>query len=193
MVLTRYSLEEFVHDMTELIAQQPDQSRLFDRGSRYLERFVRNPEALPEIYRRPAGIGKRPSHGNYARHRSDGLFVSAVVWGPGEHVGPHDHRTWGMIGVIGNAIEETRFRRVDDRSRAGYAQLIKDRTTTVLPGDVSLLTPETDEIHQMDNTSDRPTVEIHVYGTDLVGLARCTYNLETGEVKGFASGKFDNC
>jgi 3-mercaptopropionate dioxygenase len=193
MVLTRYSLDQFVHDMQELVASQPDQARLFDRGSAYLERLVRDPEALPEEFRRPVGRGKRPNHGSYALYRGPGLFVSAVVWGPGDHIGPHDHRTWGMIGVMGNAIQETRFRRVDDRQREDYAILEKDRTMLVKPGDVSLLVPDVDEIHQMDNFSDRSTVEIHVYGKDLVGLERCSYNLQTGQVKRFASEKFDNC
>ena len=193
MVMTRYSLDQFVHDMQELVAGQPDQPQLFDRGSAYLERLVRDPEALPEQFRRPSGVGKRPNHGSYALHRSDGLFVSAVVWGPGDYVGPHDHQTWGMIGVMGNAIQETRFRRVDDRERDDYAILELDRTTLVKPGEVSLLIPDVDEIHQMENHSDRSTVEIHVYGKDLVGLPRSTFNLKTGQVKRFASEKFDNC
>ncbi len=193
MVLTRYSVEQFVEDMRALVASHPDQQKLFDRGSSYLERLVGNPEALPEQFQRPSGRGKRPNHGSYALHRSDGLFVSAVVWGPGDHVDPHDHRTWGMIGVMGNAMQETRFRRVDDRDREGYARLEKDRTMLVKPGDVSLLIPDVDEIHQIDNLSDRSTVEIHVYGKDLVGLPRFRYDLETGQMKPFASEKFDNC
>ena len=98
-----------------------------------------------------------------------------------------------MIGVAGNAIQETRYRRVDDRDREDYARLEKDRTTLVKPGDVSLLVPEVDEIHAMDIFSDRATFEIHVYGQDLVGLERCQFNLETGEIKSFKSGKFNNC
>ena len=46
------------------------------------------------------------------------------------------------------------------------------------PGDVSLLVPDVDEIHAMDNFSDRATFEIHVYGQDLVGLERCQFNLD---------------
>ncbi len=193
MVMTRYSLDQFVDDMQGLVAGQPDQAKLFDRGSAYLERLIQDPEALPEQFRRPVGVGPRPNHGSYALHRSDGLFVSAVVWGPGDRVGPHDHQTWGMIGVMGNAIHETRFRRVDDRARDDHAILEQDRTTLVQPGDVSLLIPEVDEIHSMENRSGTPTVEIHVYGKDLVGLTRSSYNLETGQVKRFRSEKFDNC
>ena len=191
MVMTRYALEDFVGDMQELVASRPSQDQLFDRGSVYLERLIRNPDALPEEFQRPSGTGKRANHGSYALHRSDGLFVSAVVWGPGDRIGPHDHRTWGMIGVMGNAIEETRFRRVDEHDE--YVKLEKDRSVLVKPGDVSLLIPEIDEIHAMNNPSDRPTFEIHVYGKDLVGLERYRYDLETGLAKRFASDKFDNC
>jgi predicted metal-dependent enzyme (double-stranded beta helix superfamily) len=179
--LRTYALDQFVADMAELINSQPDQAKLFDRGSVYLERLIQNPNAIPEQFQRPVGTGKRPNHGSYALYRGDGLFVSAVVWGPGDYIGPHDHQTWGMIGVMGNAIQETRYRRVDDRNRDGYARLETDRSTLVKP------------VHRMDNSSDRSTVEIHVYGHDLVGLPRFRYDIESGKVTPFASEKFDNC
>jgi predicted metal-dependent enzyme (double-stranded beta helix superfamily) len=187
-----YDLEQFIADMRVLLGGQPDEARLFDRGSAYLERLIRNPMAIPENFQQ-LGRGKRANHGNYALHRSEGLFVSTVIWGPGDYVGPHDHQTWGMIGVMGNAIQESRYRRVDDRARAEYARLELDRASLVKPGEVSLLVPQVDEIHRMDNLSDRPTVEIHVYGNDLVGLPRRRYDLETGRVTAFASEPFDNC
>ncbi|MCC7369165.1 MAG: hypothetical protein IT306_12120 [Chloroflexi bacterium] len=193
MAISTYTLDQFIADMQELVDAQPDQQKLFDKGSAYLERLVTTPDAIPEEFRVPSGKGRRPNHGSYAIYRGPGLFVSSVVWGPGDHIGPHDHMTWGMIGVAGNAIQETRYRRVDDRDRADYARLEKDRTTLVKPGDVSVLVPEIDEIHAMDNFSDRATYEIHVYGKDLVGLDRCQYSLETGKVQHFKSSKFDNC
>ena len=191
--LTTYDLDQFVADMTELIDSRPDQAKLFERGSACLERLVNNPKAIPEQYQRPSGRGRRPNHGSYALYRAPGLFVSAVVWGPGDYLGPHDHQTWGMIGVMGNAIQETRYRRVDDRDRPGFAVLEQDRSTLVKPGDVSLLIPEVDEIHRMDNPSDRSTVEIHVYGDDLVGLPRYRYEIDKQRVIEFCSDPFDNC
>jgi predicted metal-dependent enzyme (double-stranded beta helix superfamily) len=190
---TRYALDEFIHDMTGLVATQPDQATLFDRGSGLIERLIRDPESVPEPFRRPAPHGRRPGGGSYLLHRGPGLSVTSVVWGPGSHVGPHDHHTWGMIGVMGNAIQETRFRRVDDRAREGYASLERDRAVLVKPGQVSLLVPDEDEIHQLDNFSDRITVEVHVYGTDLVGLPRCRYDLETGTISSYVLAKYDNC
>jgi predicted metal-dependent enzyme (double-stranded beta helix superfamily) len=97
-----------------------------------------------------------------------------------------------MIGVMNNTLQETRFRRLDDRSQPDYARLEQDRVSLFKPGEVSLLIPELDEIHQMDNPSDRPTVEIHVYGRDLVGLPRARFDLETGRVRPFMTEKYDN-
>jgi predicted metal-dependent enzyme (double-stranded beta helix superfamily) len=82
---------------------------------------------------------------------------------------------------------------VDDRRSNERAQLLKQRTNLMRTGEVSLLVPDTDEIHQLDNFSDRPTIEIHVYGDELGELERCQYNAETGEIKMYKSGKFDNC
>lgn len=187
----KYDLDEFIHDMSALVDEQPDRERLFDLGSRYLERLVVNPDAVPEQWRVPAA-GR--NHGTYLLHYGDnGLLITTVVWGPGDHIGPHDHCTWGMIGVMDNGITETRFTRRDDRSKEGYAVLEKDREALVRPGEVSLLVPDVDEIHQMDNHSDTPTVEIHVYGDDLRGLQRSRYNLDRREVRNFTTTRFDNC
>jgi predicted metal-dependent enzyme (double-stranded beta helix superfamily) len=194
MTTVKYSLDEFVYDMETLLKEHPDQEKIFDKGSSHLSRLINNPEAIPAEYRVPVGKGPRANHGSYLLYQGEsGLLVTAVVWGPGDHASPHDHRTWGMIGVMDNALTETRFRRVDDRSRENYARLEKDRGALVKPGEISLLIPEVDEIHQMDNFTDRPTVEIHVYGKDLRGLDRVRYNLETGEIRPFMTEKYDNC
>jgi len=193
MVHARYSLDDFVGDMQAVLADGPDQSKLFDRGSSLLERLIQDPLSIPEEFRQPPVNGRRKGGGSFALHRSPGLLVTSVIWGPGNHIGPHDHHTWGMIGVLQNGIQEKRFRRVDDRSSEQFATLVEDRAVFMKHGEISLLIPDADEIHQLDNFSDRPTVEIHVYGAELGDLERCQYNEITGEIKRYRSGKFDNC
>ena len=193
MPAVKYSLEEFIQDMDSLLAKGADQQRIFDEGSAHLERLILNPEAIPEEYRRPLGRGPRARHGSYKLHQGDnGLSVSSVIWGPGDHIGPHDHHTWGMIGVMENVLAETRFRRMDDRTDTEYAVLEEDRVALSKRGEVSLLIPDVDEIHAIDNESDRPTVEIHVYGSSLEGLQRCKFDLSTGRVHSYVSGKANN-
>ncbi len=194
MTTVKYSLDEFAHDMESLLANQPNQQQIFDTSSSWLEKLIANPGAIPDRFRVPTGIGNRPNHGSYILYQSEsGLSITAVVWGAGDHAGPHDHRTWGMIGVLDNALTETRFRRVDNRTKEGYAQLEQDRRAEFKPGEITLLVPDLDEIHQMDNFTDRPTVEIHVYGNDLRSIDRSRYDLKTGRITAFKTQKYDNC
>ena len=95
--------------------------------------------------------------------------------------------------MLENELQEIRFRRLDDRSRPDFSRLEKDREAVSKQGEVSLLIPDVDEIHQIDNPDPRPTVEIHVYGLDLATINRCQFDLETGAVTTFGAGaRYDN-
>ena len=194
LATVKYSLEEFTQDMESLLKSQPGEQQVFDKGSAWLERLVSTPDSIPLEFRLPLGAGPRPNHASRMLYQGEsGLQVTAVVWGAGDHLGPHDHQTWGMIGILENGITETRYRRVDDHDVDGYARLEKERAATFKPGEITLLVPDEDEIHQMDNHTDRPTVEIHVYGNDLRSLDRNSFNLETGKITTFRTKKWDNC
>ena len=99
-----------------------------------------------------------------------------------------------MIGVLENTLNETRFRKLDDGSDPEWCELKKTRTVLSKPGEVSLLIPEIDEIHQIDNSTNKPTVEIHVYGQALASIERCRFNPETGAVTMFSNSNtiYDN-
>ena len=138
MVAVKFSLADFVQEMEELLKSQPNQEKIFDRGSDSLSRLIANPDAIPDRFRMPVGEGRRANHGSWLLHYNpdSGLLVTSVVWGPGDHAAPHDHRTWGMIGVMDNLLTETRFRRVDDHNKEDWARLEQDRSATVKPGEV---------------------------------------------------------
>ena len=79
--------------------------------------------------------------------------------------------------------------RVVDESRAA---LQVDGVTRHGPGAVSRLVPPDDEVHAMHNPTGRDTLEIHVYGRDLYGLARKTWAPD-GRVTPLVSPKYLNC
>jgi predicted metal-dependent enzyme (double-stranded beta helix superfamily) len=116
--------------------------------------------------------------------------VTAVVWRPGDRAGAHNHDTWGVIGVVDNEIEETRYRVTETPGRP--ATLAVQSVTRHGPGAVSRLVPPTDEVHAMYNPTGRDTVEIHVYGKDLYGLPRKTWAAD-GRVSPLVSPKYLNC
>lgn len=180
--MARYPLDEFVADARSLMASTPDPKAFLNKGHDLLERFVSDPDNVGATIEQ---LVEKRNHALYVENpEGDGLAVQVVVWKPGARTDAHDHHTWGMIGILANAVDEVRFRKVD-QPHEGVVKLEQDRLVTSRPGEVSLLVPGEDEIHIVSNPTDTPTVEIHVYGHDLVGLERCRYNLETGAVTKF--------
>src|SRR5262249_37912114 len=115
--------------------------------------------------------------------------VTSVVWRPSDRATAHNHETWGVIGVIENEIEETRYRVTD--TGTGRAKLEVTSVTRHRPGGVSCLVPG-GEGHAMYNPPARDTIEIHVYGKDLVGLKRRRWD-DDGVEKPLVSDKYLNC
>jgi predicted metal-dependent enzyme (double-stranded beta helix superfamily) len=187
--VAHFTLQDFIRDMERLTSAETDPHRITELGRSLVERLVANPDAVEERFKRGGAHG----HGRYMLHRAPRFNVTAVVWRPGDTAKAHNHRTWGMIGVVGNEIQETRFRRLDDGTQEGYAEL---ETTDVLvhkPRAVSLLVPPEDDIHEMLNITPRDTVEIHVYGKDLVDLERLRFDPTAKRSVTFCSPKYDNC
>ena len=50
-------------------------------------------------------------------------------------------------------------------------------------GMVSCLVSPNDDIHEMNNVTDRDTVEIHVYGKDLTDMPRLRFDVASKTVK----------
>jgi predicted metal-dependent enzyme (double-stranded beta helix superfamily) len=181
-----YTLERFIQDLDRLTREETGPEAITARVAPLLGELVKRRDAVPaEFSRRPAD-GRR---GRYMLHRAPRFNVTAVVWGPGDTAGAHNHETWGVIGVVDNVIQETRYRVRDGARGAGALEV--QSVVRHGPGAVSCLVPG-DEIHAMHNPTDRDTVEIHVYGKDLAGLQRKTWAAD-GTEKPLVSPKYLNC
>jgi predicted metal-dependent enzyme (double-stranded beta helix superfamily) len=181
-----YTLQQFIADVDRIAGTETSGAVITERVAPLLGRLVKNPDALPAQYRtKPAGV-----RGRYMLHRAPHFNVTAVIWGPGDTAGAHNHDTWGVIGVIDNEIEETRYAVTPQGS--GKARVEVKGVSRHRAGAVSRLIPGDDEVHAMHNPTARETVEIHVYGKDLVDLPRRTWSAD-GVEKPLVSGKYLNC
>jgi predicted metal-dependent enzyme (double-stranded beta helix superfamily) len=181
-----YTLPRFIADLDRITAEETSGDRITERIAPLLQQLVRSPESIPPHYlTSPEG-----QRGRYMVHRSPRFNITAVVWRPGDTANAHNHETWGVIGVIDNEIEETRYRIAEQG--AGRAKLEVTSVKRHSAGAVSRLIPGTDEIHRMHNPTSRDTTEIHVYGKDLFGLQRKTWG-EDGTEKPLVSPKYLNC
>src|SRR5215470_3009366 len=183
-----YSLEQFVEDLDAITGKESDPAVITAKAAPLLSRLCRIPDAIPARYR-TAPAGQR---GRYILHRAPRFNVTAVVWRPGDEAGSHDHETWGLVGVVENEIQETRYTSAGPRDMGGTVQLQVREVLRHQAGAVSKLIPPHDEIHAMYNPTQQNTLEIHVYGKDLAGLQRHTFDKD-GTVKSLVSSKYMNC
>ena len=180
-----YTLKAFIADLDRITREETSGERITERAAPLLARLVQDPSSIP-----PAYLTSTPqSRGRYMLHRAPRFNVTSVIWRPGDTAGAHNHETWGVIGVIDNEIEETRYRVTE--TGTGPATLQVTGVTRHRRGAVSRLVPG-DEVHRMHNPTDRDTVEIHVYGKDLVNLRRKQWT-DDGTERPLVSAKYLNC
>jgi len=187
MATAPYTLENFVSDLDRITRDETAPRTITERVAPLLAKLVTNPNVVPVEFRRRPRDQRR---GRYMLHRAPRFNVTSVVWGPGESAGAHNHETWGVIGVIDNEIEETRYR-VEEGAASGRAKLEVKAVMRHAPGAISCLVPG-DEVHAMRNPTERDTVEIHVYGKDLAGLKRKIWDAD-GTEKPLITPKYMNC
>jgi len=184
-----YSLQDFIQDLDRITRGDSAQAKIVAAVKPLLAKLVSQPDCIEPRYKKRGAT----AYGRYMLHRAPLFNISSVVWGPGDNAKAHNHDTWGMVGVIENEIQETRFRRKDDGAQPEFADLEITAVITNTPGMVSCLVSPDDDIHEMHNVSDRDTVEIHVYGKDLTEMPRLRFDVTSRAAKVFASLKYDNC
>ena len=184
-----YSLNQFIQDLDRITREQSAPENIVAAAKPLLAELVKNPDCIaPQYKKRGATV-----YGRYMLHRAPLFNVTSVVWGPGDGAKAHNHDTWGLVGVLENELQETRFRRRDDRSKEGYAELETTAVKSNQAGMVSTLLAPEDDIHEMLNVTQKNTVEVHVYGKDLANMQRLQFDVAKQSVKLFASAKYDNC
>ncbi|MBB2168082.1 cysteine dioxygenase [Gluconacetobacter aggeris] len=174
-------LRDFVVRFTVLHERGLDRAALQQEGAGLLRSLVAQDDWLPEEFAQP----HPERYSQYLLHCDplERFSVVSFVWGPGQKTPLHDHRVWGLIGMLRGRESETQFTRdTDGRFRVG-------ETSYLEPGEVALLAPGVNDYHQVANAlTDRTSISIHVYGDNIGGVSRATYDPETGAEKNFISG-----
>ena len=80
------------------------------------------------------------------------LAVALLSWSPSGATLPHNHGTWGIVVGLEGAEKNIFWRRLDDGSRAGYAELQRIGEMDCVLGQAVVLPSPT--IHSVENTTD---------------------------------------
>lgn len=177
-------LRDFVTGFGALVDGAHGQQSILAGGARLLGALVAEDDWLPEDYARPDPARYR----QYLLHcdSRERFSVVSFVWGPGQATPIHDHRVWGLVGVLRGAERVERFDRRRDGSLAPVEAPVLLQT-----GTVDSFGPSLGDIHRVSNAyDDRVSISIHVYGADIGTVRRATYDA-AGIEKPFVSAYAD--
>jgi len=175
------TLRRFVADITGLIETTSDEASILAGGRGLLADLVATDDWLPEVYAQP--------HPKYYQQYLlygdplDRLSIVSFVWGPGQETPVHDHRVWGLVGVLRGA-EVARTYRYDD-----HGALVESPPEQLERGAVAAVSPTIGDIHRIANAfADRVSISIHVYGGNIGTIRRSVFDIGGGQPKDFVSG-----
>lgn len=160
------AFQKFIDDLrAAFAAADGDVPAAMAEARRLLEAFVMDDSVLAHSKAWPSTEG----HKNLLLYEDPdyGFVINAVVRTEDKRRGIHDHaHAWTAYGVLDGVEDLDRYRRVDDGSKAGYAEVERESTTRGRRGTVDLVPPF--GIHSENGGKDR-SVAVIVRSERLVG------------------------
>ena len=174
-------LRSFVVATTHVVGASRNEPEILAAVQPLLGDLIAHDDWLPEAYATPDPQYYR----QYLLHADplERFSLVSFVWGPGQKTPVHDHRVWGLVGILRGAELSTNYAAGPDGS------LIPGAQERLEPGRVVAVSPKLGDIHSIANAyDDRVSISIHVYGGNIGEVSRAVYDPATGAEKPFISG-----
>ena len=180
------ALRHFVEDFRSILDGGERGRALLDALRPPLDRLLDSRGWLEEPFLRPIP-GEVAAWALYRSHGPD-LCLFTMVVPPGMRTRVHNHLTDGWVALLRGGQVEHVYRRIDDGSRLGVAELERVSADPVAEGELTpLLHPDLD-IHAVETTSAGASVSLHVLANDLGTVERQSFDPAARTVESFVSG-----
>ncbi|HSR13509.1 MAG TPA: cysteine dioxygenase family protein [Thermodesulfobacteriota bacterium] len=165
--------KEFCARFEALLKRRPKERELFRRGRELVRELLADTRWAGEILTRiildPAYLDRQPPSvfpNEVIVHRSPERFFSLLIylWEPESLCAVHDHSSWGIIGPLFGSMREIRYRRADDGSTEGFAELEEVSSSVIDRGKVRMVLPLEKGIHRTGSAGKWTAVSVGVYG-----------------------------
>jgi predicted metal-dependent enzyme (double-stranded beta helix superfamily) len=168
-----YTLRQYVDDLRAITAQETDPVKITDRAAPLAKKFAEAPgwfrpefrEADPEQGFSLHMLHEEPNHD---------LAIFLISWLPNRGTLPHNHKTWAVVVSMEGEEQETSFERLDDGSKAGFADLKRGEAQVMKTGDVARCYPE--HIHKVWNVGKDIAMSLHTYGRHINYTGRSEFD-----------------
>ena len=122
--MNNYSVENYIKDIRKVIIEEASQKSITERIKPLAQRLAEEKSWIkPEYY----NVNDEQGFGLHLLHEEEDhrLAVFVIAWAPGKGLAPHNHKTWAVVAGIQGQEHETNYKRLDNGSKHGFADLIK--------------------------------------------------------------------
>ena len=172
--MTLYSIQNYISDIRLITKEETIEKNIIDRIKPLSKKLVKNKSWIKSKY---FDVDTKQGFGLHLLHEEidHSLAVFVIAWAPDKGLAPHNHKTWAVVSGIQGQEHETNYKRIDDGSKEGYADLIKTYEETLYPGDASCCLPE--DIHSVWNNGNETALSLHTYGMHLNHTGRSIFDI----------------
>jgi predicted metal-dependent enzyme (double-stranded beta helix superfamily) len=171
----RYNLEQYVRDLRQIAAQETDPEKITERVAPLARKFALDPGWMRPEYRQcdaEQGFGVHLLH----EEPNHDLAVFVLSWLPDRGTGAHNHKTWAVVVGMQGEEQETNYERLDDGSKAGFAEVRPAGVRVMTAGEVACCYPE--HIHRVHNVGKDISISLHTYGRHINHTGRSEFDPE---------------
>lgn len=182
MAIATYTLADYIQDLRTITRETQDPDLIIARLGPLAERVALAKDWLqPQHYTcdDEQGFGVHLLH----EEPDHTLAVFAIAWLPGRGAPPHNHGTWAVVSGVDGLETNVFWKRVDDGSEPGHAEIRHNGEKLFGPGEVVAFLPH--EIHSVVNNTAAVTVSLHTYGKHLNYTGRSQFDPQARVEKPF--------
>lgn len=171
---------DVIMELTRLADLNLDEAQMLERAKPLMQDLLVKDDWLPGRFSEP----DPERYSQYLLHCDPKQRFSIVsfVWGPGQETPIHDHKVWGLLGVLrGCEIGQKYVCGNGEMHATGPVEHMES-------GAIDMVSPSIGDIHKVKNgLKNRASVSIHLYGANIGAVDRHTYT-QDGKLKKFRSG-----
>jgi predicted metal-dependent enzyme (double-stranded beta helix superfamily) len=168
-----YTIETFIHEVKGILAEDGSSESGLERIAGRMRELARHPELAGE---EPSGNIHTGSQSRPLYEDESGLTLVRAFFGPEQMTPIHSHGSWGVVGVYQGRDQYQVWRRVDDGTGAGVAQVELVEERILEAGDAAVLPPPPQDIHAQRGYDGEPTLEYVLFGANTMTLPRLYFD-----------------
>jgi predicted metal-dependent enzyme (double-stranded beta helix superfamily) len=181
---TDNALDRFIGKTRDLFAEESDLEKRWTELTPILAELLADPEVIEASKHWPdcVAVDGRAENLLFYEDPDYGFAINGLTKAgnrPGQRTRIHDHgHIYTLYGVLDGRERIERYDRIDDRSRADYAEIRRSADALVGPGEIDLVRPY--EVHAEVTAGER-TVAVIIRSQKGGEFLQGRYDPETGE------------